>query len=502
MPRPLQDRLRSRYRYSMTDYRASRVRIGGADPKQPNTDAYAGASSVQSQSGRPRTLAMWLLLIGILVIPAGLDIHLSGDGLKFTPGRAMITLLLAPALATLARPPRRLIVSDLLILLTALWMVGSRLPEDGLNQSAAASALELFGGYFVGRAFFFGPRALAAFLRIFKIVISIVIMLAVLDPLFGKNVVQTIVASLVSTPGGVPNQTRFGIIRASSTIEMAELYGTVCCVAGSIFLYLETMKGARLRWAAFAFFGCALSLSSGPLLAFVIVVCFFFYDQLLENFNGRWKVVSLTLALFLLIVFASTERPISWVVEHMTLDPSTAYFRLYVFDYVIEQINLKPLLGWGFAPVGTDDFLSTTTVDCVWLVNAARYGIPMIALFFAANLMSFVSFTSKGRSDCVDEFMRKAGTGFTQAIVMFILVGATVHFWNATWQFWSVCLGIRGAIKEWNSYAARRAAREPGFAARGPKFGSALGHMGPFHTMNRFAAKWPVVSSGRPAAGL
>lgn len=475
--------------------------MGAAYTKQPNMPGRAAALSHQSTSPQPRTFAMWLLLIGILVIPAGLDIHLSGDGLKFTPGRLIITLLLAPALATLARPPRRLIVSDLLILLTALWMVGSRLPEDGLNQSAAASALELFGGYFVGRAFFFGPRALAAFLRIFKIVISVVIMLAVLDPLFGKNVVQTIVASLVSTPGGVPNQTRFGIIRASSTIEMAELYGTVCCVAGSIFLYLET-EAARFRWAAFAFFGCVLSLSSGPLLAFVIVVCFFFYDQLLANFTGRWKAVSLALALFLLMVFASTERPIPWVVAHMTLDPSTAYFRLYVFDYVMEHVKLKPLLGWGFAPIGDDDFLSTTTIDCVWLVNAARYGIPMIAIFFCANLMTFVSFGSKGRGGRVDEFMRKAGTGFTQAIVTFILVGVTVHFWNATWQLWSVCLGIRGAIKEWNRYNQRQVAQDPRFAARGPKLMTAVTQKGPFQIANRFSDKRPGVSSRRTAEPL
>src|SRR5580704_3826052 len=110
MPRPVRDRPRSRYHYSMTDYRASRLsRMGGASHKQPNGLGYARGSSVQSQSEQPRTVAMWLLLIGILVIPAGLDVHLSGDGLKFTPGRAIITLLLVPALTILARPTRRLI---------------------------------------------------------------------------------------------------------------------------------------------------------------------------------------------------------------------------------------------------------------------------------------------------------------------------------------------------------------------------------------------------------
>jgi hypothetical protein len=461
--------------------------MGGAYHKQPNGLGYASGSSVQSQSEQPRTVAMWLLLIGILVIPAGFAVHLSGDGLKFTPGRAIITLLLVPALAVLARPTRRLIAADFFIVLTALWMVGSRIPDDGLNPSAVASALEMFGGYFVGRAFFYGPLALAAFLRIFKVVISIVIALAVLDPLFGENVVQTIVATLIDTPGGVPNQDRFGIIRAASTIEMAELYGTVCCVAGSVFLFLETQRGAKVRWAAFAFFGCALSLSSGPLLAFALVVCFYFYDQFLQNYTGRWRAVATVLALFLLAVFASSERPISWLVGHMTLDPSTAYFRLYVFDYVMEQIRLKQFVGYGFGPIGDDEFLSTTTVDCVWLVNAARYGIPMIALFFCANMMSFISFGSKGRRDRVNEFMNKAGTGFTQIIVTFMLVGITVHFWNATWMLWTVCLGIRGAIKEWQLHCEPRVAQGSRVTARRPKLMLGMTQKGPIQSANRFS---------------
>jgi hypothetical protein len=476
----------------MTDYRESRLsRMGGAYKKQPNMPGYAGASPDQSRSVQPRTAAMWLLLIGILVIPAGLDIHLSGDGLKFTPGRAIITLLLAPALAIMARPPRRFIASDLFMLLTALWMVGSRVPDDGLNQSAVASALELFGGYFVGRAFFYGPLALAAFLRIFKVVIFLVIMIAVLDPLFGENVAQTIVAMVVNTPGGVPNQTRFDIIRAASTIEMAELYGTVCCVAGSMFLYLETLKGAKVRWAGFAFFGCVLSLSSGPLLAFAIVVSFFFYDHFLQSYTGRWRAVAIALVLFLVAVFASTNRPISWLVAHMTLDPTTAYFRLYVFDYVLESIKLEPLVGYGIGPIGNDEFLSTTTVDCVWLVNAARYGVPMIAFFFCANLMAFISFGSKVRSDRVDEFMTKAGTGFTQAIVTFMLVGITVHFWNATWMLWAVCLGIRGSIKEWHRHGERRVAQGPRVTVRRPKFMAAMTQNGPIPVANRLSGKWP-----------
>jgi len=420
-------------------------------------DGFVFIPEYDDASAQSQTFAMWLLLVGILLIPASLNIHLSGDGFKFTPGRAAIALLLLPSLFVLFRRSRHFIASDLFIFLTSSWMVLSRFPEDGLNQSAAAAALELFGGYFAGRAFFYGPPALKDFLRIFKIVIFCVISIAVLDPLFKQNIVQVAVSIVTQTPVPVPNQERFGIVRAASTIEMAELYGTVCCVAGSIFLFLESNRGARYFWAGFAFFGCLLSLSSGPILAFAIIIASYLYDQLLSAYSWRWKLVTAALALFLLILSLVTERPVSWLLSHLTLDASTGYFRLYVFQYIAQHINASPFVGYGFGSIGDDEFLSNVTVDCVWLVTAMRYGIPMGVLLFLANLTAYTSLGSRSRARAADRFMTKAATGFTQVLIVFMLIGITVHFWNSTWMLWAVCIGIRGSIKEWQRYATSAA---------------------------------------------
>lgn len=410
---------------------------------------FAPALATENVSVKSRAFPIWLLLTGILLIPASLNIHLSGDGVKFTPGRAAIALLLLPGLLTLSRAPRRVVASDVFVFLTAVWMIGSRIPEDGLNPSAVASVIELFGGYVLGRVYFYGPHALKRFLRIFKIITFLVISIAVLDPIFGENVVQATANMIMTNPFYVP-QYRLGIVRAVSTLEMYEQYGTFCVAAASIFLFLEN-KATRYRWAMFCFFGCVLALSSGPLLAFILMISFFVYDRLLGRYAWRWKLITAIFMLFLFTVFNVAAKPLSWIVSHLTLDPETGYFRIYVFDYVTQQISLRPLTGFGFGPIGADDFLSVTTVDNVWLVCAARYGIPMIVFFLLANLASFVSFASRSRHRGIDPFMTKAATGFTQVIMVFMLVGLTVHFWNATWQFWAVCIGIRGSIKEWHA---------------------------------------------------
>ena len=431
---------------------------GGANHAKVASGALVGgfgpALESENVSVETRAFPRWLLLTAILLIPAGLNVHLSGDGVKFTPGRAAITLLLLPGLLTLLQAPRRVVASDVFVFLTAVWMIGSRIPEDGLNPSAVASVIELFGGYILCRVYFYGPHALKHFLRIFKIITFLIISLAVLDPLFGQNVVQAISNMILPNPFYMP-QYRLGIVRAVSTLEMYEQYGTFCVAAASILLFFEN-KATKYLWAAFCFFGCVLAISSGPLLAFTLMIMFFVYDRLLGRYAWRWKLIMVIFTVFLLTIFSVAAKPLSWLVSHLTLDPETGYFRIYVFDYVSEQISLRPLTGYGFGPIGNDEFLSATTVDNVWLVCAARYGIPMVVFFLLANVGSFVSFASKATSRGIDPFMMRAATGFTQVIMIFMMVGLTVHFWNATWQFWAVCIGIRASIKEWQAQESHK----------------------------------------------
>ena len=313
------------------------------------------------RSKRSSTFPAWLLLTGILLIPSSLAVHLAEGGFKFTPGRAAITLLLVPALFQLRRGARHFVISDLFVFLTSAWMIGSRLQEDGLHGSAVAEVIELLGGYIVSRAFFFGRPALQDFLHVFQIMTVTLIILACLEPFAGRNVVTAITSMLFHTPEFYP-QYRAGIVRAQSTLEDAEHFGTFCCVAGSLFLYSQPTGVRKLLWVGFCFFGCLLALSSGPLLVFAIVIGSHFYDVTLKRFSWRWKAYVTAMAVLVAIPYIFAKHPTAWLIEHLTLDPSTGYFRLYVFDYAFDQIALNPLTGVGFGQVGNDEFLGRTTI--------------------------------------------------------------------------------------------------------------------------------------------
>jgi hypothetical protein len=127
------------------------------------------------------------------------------------------------------------------------------------------------------------------------------------------------------------------------------------------------------------------------------------------------------------------------------LDPESGYFRILIWDLAFERIGQSPLFGHSFEMFG--DPILDTTIDCVWLVNALRFGIPASALLFLANVTAFWP-TRRSRMSRYDVFGQRMRLAFTTVLLLFIFSGITVHFWNYMWIFWGLCIGIRGSLRE------------------------------------------------------
>ena len=337
-----------------------------------------------SQSARPSgrnsgRFAAWLFL-GTIIFPSQVNIYLWGETGKFTVGRLAIVLLFVPALIKLFGKTRHAITSDLVILALGIWMIAARFPQDGLSPSAVAEAIEFCGAYAVARGYFFDQVGTRSFIQVLKIVVIFLAFLSILDPLLGTNIVWH-----QQTP-----QYRLGLVRASSLFDGAELNGAFFAASIPLFLYSERTAGARILWAGFCAFGCALSISSGPLLSLLVVIAAYFYDMLLREYKWRWKVLVGSITAVTIAFFTIAKNPLSWIVSHLTLDPASGYFRMYVFDYMFEVISSSPVVGIGFGPTSTgDDFLAHVSVDCTYIVYTMRFGIPMLFLFLLAIISSF-----------------------------------------------------------------------------------------------------------------
>ena len=419
---------------------------GGLAPRLSGYDGLYPLGAAKRPAAAANGFVAWMLLIGV-VTPAAMTIFIGGA--KFIPGRIVICLLLLPALFELFRRGRHLIASDLFACLASVWIVGATFDTDPDSWSSGfAVVVEFLGGYIVARAFFFGRPALQAFVGALKFVTVVVIALAALEHMTQHIVTYNVVASLWGLPSFTPEY-RYGLLRAFSTFPHPILYGTFCVVAGAIFLYSERRFLGRFLYTGGCFFGCLLAVSSAPLISFMIVLAVYAYDRIMRRYPWRWYVLVIGLSTLLVAVFALANKPVSWIVSHLTLDPSTGYFRVATWDSAFYYIGLSPYVGFSFEAHGViGDFFGNASVDSVWLALALRFGIPAIAFLFLANIATFYrpgSSASRRRSDPYTSRMR---TAFTLVLVVFMFTGLTVHYWNNIWMFWGICVGIRGSLRE------------------------------------------------------
>lgn len=385
---------------------------------------------------RRANLLVALFALGSIVLPQELEISL-GSGVTFTPGRISAALLFIPALLALCQSGRRLILCDFLAVAASAWMIVASVGSVGASAipTAGGDALDFLGGYLIARAYFFGPPALDTFVRVLKVLVIIVVMVAVADSLTGH---------MITNNAPEKSGLRDGWVRAASTFSHPIFFGVFCALTAAVLLYWQKTLLSRSVAAGVCLLGCILSLSSAALMAFSIIVAAFMYDQLLRLYSWRWSAFWIAVGTLMLAVLVVTAHPLNWVFSHLTFNPQTAFYRVMVWDVASAYIAQSPVIGYGYQ---FNDVNLDNTVDSIWLVLSLRFGVPMLVLFFLTNVAAFFPSgrDSKGADDVHLDQMRRA---FTLVLLMFMFTGLTVHFWKSMLTFWGLCLGVRASLRE------------------------------------------------------
>ena len=411
----------------------------------PRGQALRGGDSGRTTlAGQRYGVVSWLALIG-LVIPAWEAQVLIADA-KFTSGRFAVIALVIPAIIVLARRGRYLLTCDIAAVLAVGWMILAASVTPGFESlsSPAAVSMELLFGYIIGRAFFVQPAALDTFIRVLKIMTIVVVMIAGAELVTGRWLAHEMAAAIFGTsPLGAVF--RGGVIRATSTLDHPILLGVFCALVNVILLFWERSTGGRLLSSFVCLAGCIFSQSSAALMAYVLGVAAYSYDHLMRQTPARWSLFWLVFGCAVGALFLLSEHPIGWLVSHLTLDPESGYFRMLIWNLAFERIDQSPLFGYSFQLF--NEPILNSTIDCVWLVQALRFGIPASVLLFLVNVAAIWPIRRR-RPDGHDHFGQRMGLAFTIVLLLFVFSGITVHFWNYMWIFWGLCIGIRGALRE------------------------------------------------------
>jgi hypothetical protein len=390
-------------------------------------------------------LSVALLALAGVLLPSEAQISLA-DGARFTPGRVAATLLLFPALLALCQRGRRFISCDFLAFVTVAWMIVASLISVGESALSAAGgdALDFLGGYLIARGFFFGRPALDTFVRVLKVFAIIAIILAMADRISGRLIVHETIAAFVNASKWPETGLRDNVVRAASTFDHAILFGVFCALTAAILLYWEQSILRRSVAVSVCFLGCMLSQSSGALMAFLIALLAYAYDQSMKRYSWRWGAFWLVVGTLSFAAAMVSTNPLNWVISHLTLDPQTGYFRIMIWEAASAYIALSPVIGYAYQSLNNNILNS---VDSIWLLQVLRFGVPMFFLFFLTNIAALLRGSRKTRS-ANNGHMDRMRTAFTLVILMFMFTGLTVDFWNYMWMFWGLCIGIRASLRE------------------------------------------------------
>jgi len=184
-------------------------------------------------------------------------------------------------------------------------------------------------------------------------------------------------------------------------------------------------------------------------MGMLIVIAVFLYDGIMTQYPWRWKLLIATVAGFISIVFMISNNPIAWLIVHATLNPQTGFWRIGTWNHAVPIIQQSPLLGHGMNSLvqSGNAQLFLHSIDCLYLVEALRYGIPAVVLLLLTMLWPFLTKTGSTTNPKINHFR----SGISVAIISMGLIGITVHFWDSLWLLLNLLMGIRASLAEYDA---------------------------------------------------
>lgn len=370
------------------------------------------------------TVLIWVMMLFIL-IPAQPEV----GSLRIDPYRLFAIILTLPLLIRIMSARDNYITaSDWLMIGLAGWIILTFFVNHGPARMpyAVIAALELTGGYIAGRALIRNIEQYRALFRYMAIALMALMPFAIFEMLTSRILISEIIRPFFQVYENFSDQ-RFGLSRAQTVFPHPILFGLFCSIAIANFYYLYRGKpaaaGTRIALAAGMTFS---SLSSGPLLSALLQLALIAWQKVS---GSRWKLLAgLAVGVYVFLEIFSNRGPIILLIEHLTLNPRTAWWRVHIWNYGVENVLANPVFGIALHDWARPSWLAPT-IDNFWLVIAIRHGLPGVTFLVLAI---FLHMRRIAMAQLESEVLKSARTGYMVALIGIIFTLCTVHIWSST----------------------------------------------------------------------
>lgn len=407
-----------------------------------------GRVRVQSKS-----VAIWpmVLVIYATLLPREISIHL-GENFIYMDRLALAIAMPFVALH-LWRGTIKFVLPDWLILFLGIWMVVALWQVHGAERalvSGLSFAFDAVAGYYLARitfrslddmrrvliccapAFFLAGLSLAAESLSHTLIVRpfFARMFGGLHYSSGTDNIDTVIEV----------QIRYGLMRAYGPwihpIEAGLHMATLLAI-----YWKSGIRGWPLWLALFAVGTAIFTVSSAALLTLILSIGMLVYDWLTRKVRElSWPPVFFAVAFLILAMsIFSKSGPVGLFIRFATLDPSTGYFRVAIWQFASLSALAHPWFGIGFNAYNRPEWMFTSSIDTHWLLYAVRFGLPAVAALLLACLSAL------GGLIRAEKMANRADAGFYRGIAMslglLIVMGFSVAYQGGTLTWFTILLG-------------------------------------------------------------
>jgi hypothetical protein len=387
----------------------------------------------------------WPRLAMLFVLSLLVPVILNLGPIRLLPHRAFLLVAFLPLVAMLVSGRAgRLVAADYLILGSVIWAALALFvswPGPGVIEPIGIYVVEFLGAYLLGRLAIRSAQDFRLFVKFFLGVILILLPFAALEAFLHRPILlELFPSSYYPVEAGGP---RWGLRRAQVVFAHPILYGAfVSTGLGLCWYAFKPSAGLVTRMMLVFPVVCAtfFSLSSGAMVALVIQTGLIAWDLAFRGFSNRWKVLGwLSAAAYIFLDAASNRTPFHLLVDYATFNSGTAYTRIVIWRWGIDNVWANPVFGLG---MGIADWERASwlggSIDNYWLMVAMQYGVPS---FLMLALAIFMMVRRTTQAALVDPLDRASRTGYLVALSGLIIAGGTVHYWQAMLAFLMFMVG-------------------------------------------------------------
>lgn len=352
-----------------------------------------------------------------------------------TPHRLVLLTLFVPLflLLFLLRRAGPILAADWLMLGFTLWTGVAFAANHALAEvfePFGIHTVEFLGAYMLARV---AVRSAADFRRVVRTLFVLLVILlpfAAAESLTGRAVLLELLPGRTVQP--VDAGIRLGLRRAQTVFAHPILFGVFASTCFGLVWFALQPRWLRFLAAPAAVAATFFSLSAGALLSLVVQSIFIGWETVLRALRRRWTLFLVLAVLgYVTIDLLSNRTPFHVLVTYGTFYQTSAYSRINIWNFGIENVWANPVFGLGLRDWARPTWLPDS-VDNFWLLNAMRFGLPGIAILLAA-LVAILRRVARAPLATAED--RRARAAYLVAFGGLAVAGGTVHYWHAMLAF-------------------------------------------------------------------